>query len=206
MFQDFLRQVREIDDRIRRTGSVTWYRGHRQSDWRLVSTLHRYIERLTLDVADVAPEEKRSLLRDEGKTLYRRFKAEAWPLLRSSERSDWGVIFSMQHYRLPTRLLDWTESFACALFFAQLHRQPGDAAALWVRDSAGLNAVSLGIEGLVALDEHVGCGRIDVREWHPRWPAPPHDLVTIAESPISTNPRRPLSVLRSHWPATVFCL
>lgn len=189
MLQDALRQVQELDDRIRKTGSATWYRGHRRSEWKLVSTLHRYIERLTSDVADVSAEERRDLLREEAKTLYRRFKSEAWPLLKSAERSNWGVIFAMQHYRLPTRLLDWTESFACALFFAQMHRQPGDAAAVWVLDSAGLNSVSAGIAGLVALDEHAGEGRIDVRGWHPRWVPPPHDLVTIAVSPIFTNPR-----------------
>jgi hypothetical protein len=189
MLQEILGRIQEIDDKIRKSGSATWYRGHRKTEWPLKSTLHRYVERVTSDLASLSPAMKRDILRDEEKMLYRRFKAEAWPFLRAAERSEWGVVFTMQHYRLPTRLLDWTESFACALFFAQWHRQPGDAAAVWVLDSAYLNKVSVGIDGLVALDEHAGKGTVDVRRWHPRWVRPPDDLVTIAVSPIFTNAR-----------------
>jgi hypothetical protein len=190
MLQDVLARVQEIDETFRKRGSEAWYRGHRRSEWQLKSTLHRHIERLTSNLgSSFSPEEKRDLLRDEEKTLYRRFKRDAWPLLGPVQRSDWGVVFTMQHYRLPTRLVDWTESFACALFFAQQHRQPGDAAAVWALDSNGLNEVSLNRRGLIALDEHVNEGVVNVRWWHPQWVTPPADLSTIAVSPIFTNPR-----------------
>jgi hypothetical protein len=32
--------------------------------------------------------------------------------------SSWEALSEMQHYRIPTRLLDWTETLAVALFFA----------------------------------------------------------------------------------------
>ena len=190
MLQDVLAQVQALDNAFRRKGSTTWYRGHRRSEWSLKSTLHRYVECLTADLeTPFTGHEKRDLLRKEVKSLYRRFKADAWSLLEPAERSDWGVIFTMQHYRLPTRLLDWTESFACALFFAQQRRQLGEAAAVWVLDSEGLNEVSRGERGLVALDETVGESTADARGWHPRWVPPSDDLLTIAVSPIFTNPR-----------------
>jgi hypothetical protein len=188
MVHDILTRVQELDDRFRKAGSATWYRGHRRSEWALKSTLHRYVERLTAGI-DMASEELRQLLRDESKTRYRQFKQEAWPLLGPAERSEWGVIFTMQHYRLPTRLLDWTESFLCALFFAQQHRDPKDAAAVWVLDSAALNEISVGAGGLIALDENVGDSTFDARGWHPRWVPPSEDLRTIAVSPIFTNAR-----------------
>ncbi len=146
MVHDIFTRVQELDDRFRKAGSATWYRGHRRSEWTLKSTLHRYVERLTAGI-DMASEELRHLLRDEGKTRYRQFKQEAWPLLGPAERSEWGVVFTMQHYRLPTRLLDWTESFLCALFFAQQHRDAKDAAAVWVLDSAALNEMSVRASG-----------------------------------------------------------
>ncbi len=188
MVHDIFTRVQELDDRFRKAGSATWYRGHRRSEWTLKSTLHRYVERLTAGI-DMASEELRHLLRDEGKTRYRQFKQEAWPLLGPAERSEWGVVFTMQHYRLPTRLLDWTESFLCALFFAQQHRDAKDAAAVWVLDSAALNEMSVRASGLIALDENVGDSTFDARGWHPLWVPPSEDLRTIAVSPIFTNAR-----------------
>lgn len=188
MLEEIIAQVRALDDTIRRKASVAWYRGHRRTEWPLKSTLHRYIERLTSGLKAPLPDQN-GLLRDEAKRLYRQFTREAWPLLGPAERSEWGVIFTMQHYRLPTRMLDWTENFACALFFAQQRRQPGDTAAIWVLDSEGLNEVSLGKRGLVALDETSGASTVNVRDWHPRYVPPSDDLPTIAVSPIFTNPR-----------------
>lgn len=191
MLEDILSRVQAVSTAMRKNGSTAiWYRGHRRSEWELKSTLHRYIERLTSELeAPLSLEEKKELLREEAKSVYRRFKAEAWPLLGAAERSDWGVLFTMQHYRLPTRLLDWTESFACALFFAQQHRKPGEAAAVWVLDSERLNEASVGQRGLIALDETVAESTINMRPWHPKWVPLQDDLATVAVSPIFTNPR-----------------
>lgn len=188
MVHEILARVQELDDRFRQAGSATWYRGQRRSEWPLKSTLHRYVERLTASI-EMSPDELRELLREEGKTRYRKFKQEAWPLLRPVERSEWGVVFTMQHHRLPTRLLDWTESFLCALFFAQQHRDQGDVAAVWILDSAALNKISVGVNGLVALDENVGGATFDARGWHPQRVPPSEVLQTIAVSPIFTNTR-----------------
>ena len=188
MLEDVLAQVQALDNAFRGKGSVAWYRGHRRTQWGLKSTLHRYVERLTSNLEKpLTCQGQRDLLRDEAKSLYRQFTREAWPLLGPAERSDWGAIFTMQHYSLPTRLLDWTENFACALFFAQQRRHLEDAAAVWVLDSEGLNELSLWRRGLVALEEATGASTVDVRGWHPRWVPPSDDLLTIAVSPIFTT-------------------
>jgi hypothetical protein len=187
MLQGILAQIQALDNTFRQKGSATWYRGQRTANWGLESKLHRYLKDLT-STLHTSPLD-RDLLRQEEKGLYWRFKAAAWPLLDPAQRSDWGVVFTMQHYGFPTRLLDWTESFACALFWAQQHREPQDAAAVWVLDSEGLNEVSLGRRSMVALDDTVSKSNVNLHRWHPRWPAPPDDPGSIAVSPILMNPR-----------------
>lgn len=49
----------------------------------------------------------------------------------------------MQHYRLPTRLLDWTELPLCALYFA-VTDLPDKDGALWILSPFGLNKAATG--------------------------------------------------------------
>ena len=193
MLQDILAAAHAFYEARLKTGSTKfWYRGHRRADWTLVSTLHRYFDRLTAGLArPLSPDQRRELLREESKSLYRQFQLEAWPLLAPIERSDWGILLTMQHYGLPTRLLDWTESFACALFFAQQHREPGDVATVWMLDSERLNEISLGERGVLVLDENVVLTPSvhDLRPWHPKFVPPKEDIPTIAATPLFTNPR-----------------
>lgn len=190
-WNDVVAQARVLSQRFRSDGSVAWFRGHRDASWELKSALHRYIERLTNAFSKAVSEEDLvSILRDEYKTLYRRFKADAWPLLHERERSEWGVLFAMQHFGIPTRLMDWTESFACAVFFAQYHRIRGDAAAIWVVDPQALNKLTAGRDGILSLDEDASTApAVDPRAWHPKWTPPNDPLPTVATAPIFTNPR-----------------
>jgi hypothetical protein len=127
-------EIRSFSDRCLSRGAPAWFRGHRNSAWSLKATLHRFIERVTEGFKPDLPEDQRiGLLREEYKSIYRKFKAEAWLLMGEQERSAWGVAFAMQHYSIPTRLLDWTESFACAVFFTQLDRKPSEEAAIWMQ-------------------------------------------------------------------------
>ena len=186
-----LERIQTISSEMRKAGSgVVWFRGHRKSEWELTSTLHRYINRHMAALArPFTADEKRQLMLEEMKSLYRRFQAEAWPLLAATERSEWGVLFTMQHYRLPTRLLDWTESLACALFFTQEHRLPVDPAAIWIFDPERLNEITLGQRALVGLSENVEVGVLDLRKRHPKWAPEADDPLTIAVTPVFTNPR-----------------
>lgn len=62
-----------------------------------------------------------------------------------SERDKW--LYLMQHYGLPTRLLDWTESVLFATFFA-VRKRPEEAATLWALDPILLNEFQTGRGGL----------------------------------------------------------
>lgn len=70
------------------------------------------------------------------------FRSRSGPLLREEVRTEWGFLFIMQHYGVPTRLLDWSENAFLALYFAlsvaAAKEFPTDAA-VWVLDPASWN-------------------------------------------------------------------
>ena len=67
---------------------------------------------------------------------FRRYAREE---LRHGE-TDWHVLILGQHYRLPTRLLDWTTSPLVATFFACV-LIPGEAAPQFLDEAALYNGM-----------------------------------------------------------------
>ena len=109
-------------------GTEVWWRGHADSTWNLVPGVYRgsrnelYERNITLRFWRSAPtRHARCPARDD---------LSAWIQL-------------MQHYRLPTRLLDWTQSPLVALFFA-VTELPSTAGAIWALSPFALNKQSIG--------------------------------------------------------------
>lgn len=104
------------------TDQPTWFRGQANAAWQLQPSLARR--------ADALKKEK---------MLIKRFVQTASPYLTDNfPKTTWDWIFLMQHHRVPTRLLDWTESPLVGLYFA-VSGEPTDAASLWCLDPLKLN-------------------------------------------------------------------
>jgi hypothetical protein len=93
----------------------------------------------------------------------------------------------MQHYGIPTRLLDWTESLLCAFYFARRDWKEGTSAAIFILDAEKLNELSMRRHGLISLEDERG--NVPTMAWHPRSVPPNEPLGTIAVLPKCVNSR-----------------
>jgi hypothetical protein len=114
-----------------------WFRGHLNADWKLMPKLYR-------------PEFAGS---DENEIRHE-FQSRALQFIQGRmPAGKWEWYFLMQHYGVPTRLLDWTENPLIALYFAVENHPASCDAALWVLDPTWLNKkLRRGIEGAMLHD------------------------------------------------------
>jgi hypothetical protein len=107
------------------TGTL-WYRGTRDASYSLLPRLYRSDG----TAADLLVAEQEMLAQ---------FRSRSRPLLSHQLGSAWEFLFVMQHYGVPTRLLDWSENALLALYFALSGASAKDFtsdAAVWVLDPA----------------------------------------------------------------------
>lgn len=100
-----------------------WFRGHASASWNLIPGYYR-AERTISETS-----------------LLARFKQSAAMLAELQPKDAYDWLFLMQHYGVPTRLLDWSESPLVALYFAVAENREDhpEGAALWRLDPTELN-------------------------------------------------------------------
>ena len=106
---------------------LPWFRGQASSKWQLKPQLYRthnlnYYER--------------ELIRD--------FKNQTGQYHKNNfPKNNFEWLFLMQHYGLPTRILDWTESYLVALFFCIQDYQNNEDGIIWILDPITLNKATI---------------------------------------------------------------
>lgn len=120
--EEFVNIVLEARERWRLGKFLPWCRGQANAEWPLRPKFYRQTR------ADRVDDEIREEFIKRAPALHDGTCADKW---------DW--YFLMQHYRAPTRLLDWTESALLGLYFAVRENPVYPNMAVWVLDPWALN-------------------------------------------------------------------
>ena len=128
-----MEKIESVADLVRHVSEAAWshrwYRGHSELDWKLQPTLLREYPEV-----EISRSEKRFL---------RKFQQQSVPFIPAVQREEWEWMFLMQHFGVPTRFLDWSESPLVALYFAVYDRNgkiKQSDGAFWCLDPDKMNA------------------------------------------------------------------
>jgi hypothetical protein len=162
---DNLREIRRSVPNV----DYLWFRGQSNASYALLPSLFR------------SPSG-----REKEEQLFQKFRQLSLRVL--PRRTDnWETLFDMQHYGVPTRLLDWTPTLGIAAFFAAAYANRDKSqrsAAIYVLDPIRLNEYSR-ITGIPFLPDDK---RLDYRSvYFEKKPFAP--VYPIAVEPIFSNDR-----------------
>jgi len=92
-------------------GDIVWFRGHARAKFKLLPSLARNTTAMTREIL-----------------LAKRFKQNAYTFRQRPPADEWEWLFLMQHFGVPTRLLDWSETPLVGAYFAVHDPDPDHAA------------------------------------------------------------------------------
>jgi len=91
-----------------------WYRGHSNSKYKLIPSLYRMKDNKNLFYNNAT-------LRTTMESLFKFFQVKSFnapEIFNDGNSSKMNIITSMQHYSVPTNILDWSTSVMSAIYFA----------------------------------------------------------------------------------------
>jgi len=124
----YISEIKKINNKPINKNIKLWFRGHSMNEsFKLMPSLYR--EPYLINSAD-------------NETIFLNiFKARAIPYLDKAPKQEPEWMFLMQHYRMPTRLLDWSEDAFVALLFAVKDHDvsKNENAVVWILNPYELN-------------------------------------------------------------------
>ena len=131
-------ETMEIIENFQISHNKTWYRGSNNSAYELMPALFRHKNKKKI-------EESHAIELEIATT----FQQRSPPFVNQPFANEWDQMFFMQHYGIPTRLLDWTASPFIALYFAltaserTTNGKPRHNACLWMLNPGAWNKGAL---------------------------------------------------------------
>lgn len=135
-WDDFLNEIRAACDELGCTGEA-WFRGQSDHEWSIIPSLYRKPKWV---------EKERALFLEFRKISQLIFKEK-------NKSSEWEYLFDMQHYGIPTRLVDWTTVLGVALSFVLYDESASEKdSAIFVLNPHKLNLID-GKDEVVSIPE-----------------------------------------------------
>lgn len=166
---DLVKEVLNLSTSLGKDAPL-WFRGESCSEFDLQPSLLRDGK----DSDEVYERERRLI------TRFRQRGVAYWP--EGIAQDDWSQLFAMQHYGIPTRLLDWTENLFVATYFSLSGKAPHSAPCAckpviwcmnpvrWNRQMPGLSEYGESIQILTTVDEELENYRPDTTKRRSRSP------------------------------------